>query len=184
MTNGDIWSSNHNSTTPSTSSSSFYFPSSFDFNMSTTYSHPSQYSTLDNSNYDYQTIPDVSSSYISDPYASQMFNSNYPMDPYSNANSTGYSTNSIDYSSSNYLSHNDSYQHLYPMYSTGTMSTNTNVVVPNSSGVSGTSTTTNNYLSGTSIDIPTDYQSSISPWDSTMMKMRSHDGMLMIIIQK
>jgi hypothetical protein len=112
---------------------------------------------MDNNNYDYQSLPDVSSSYLIDPY-SHMFANNYSIDSYSTQ--TSYNSTSMDYSSSTYIPTTDSYQHLHPMY------TNTNVVAPPVSS----------YLSS-SIDIQPDYQSTTTQWDSAMIKMRSHDSM-------
>jgi len=144
ITTSDIWQTS--STNSNTINQSFYFPSSFDFNNS---SNPNQYHTMDNNNYDYQSLPDVSSSYLIDPY-SHMFTNNYSIDPYST--STSYNSTSMDYSSSGYISTTDSYQHAHPMY--------TNVPPVSSS-----------------LDIQPDYQSTTSQWDSAMIKMRSHDGM-------
>jgi len=153
ITTSDIWQTS--SSNSNTINQSFYFPSSFDFNNS---SNPSQYHTIDSNNYDYQSLPDVSSSYLIDPY-SHMFANNYSIDPYSTQ--TAYNSTSMDYSSSTYISTTDSYQHLHPMY------TNTNVVAPPVSS----------YLSSSSsIDIQPDYQSTTSQWDSAMIKMRCHDG--------
>ncbi|CAF3909451.1 unnamed protein product [Rotaria sp. Silwood1] len=156
ITTSDIWQTS--SSNSNTLNQSFYFPSSFDFNNS---SNPSQYHTIDNNNYDYQSLPDVSSSYLIDPY-SHMFTNNYSIDPYTTQ--TTYNSTSMDYSSSSYISTTttttDSYQHLHPMY------TNTNVTVPPVSS----------YMSSSpSIDIQPDYQSTTSQWDSTMIKIRSHD---------
>jgi hypothetical protein len=153
ITTSDIWQTS--SSNSNTINQSFYFPSSFDFNNS---SNPSQYHTIDNNNYDYQSLPDVSSSYLIDPY-SHMFTNNYSMDPYSTQ--TGYNPTSMDYSSSTYISSTDSYQHLHPMY------TNTNVIAPPVSS----------YFSSSSMDIQPDYQSTTSQWDSPMIKMRSHESM-------
>jgi len=144
ITTSDIWQTS--STNSNTINQSFYFPSSFDFNNS---SNPNQYHTMENNNYDYQSLPDVSSSYLIDPY-SHMFTNNYSIDPYST--STAYNSTSMDYSSSGYISTTDSYQHAHPMY--------TNVPPVSSS-----------------LDIQPDYQSTTSQWDSAMIKMRSHDGM-------
>ncbi|CAF3516579.1 unnamed protein product [Rotaria sordida] len=159
ITTSDIWQTS--SSNSNTLNQSFYFPSSFDFNNS---SNPSQYQTIDNNNYDYQTLPDVSPSYLIDPY-SHMFTNNYSIDPYTNQ--TTYNSTSMDYSSSTYISTattTDSYQHLHPMY------TNTNITVPSVSSY---------------IDIQPDYQSTTtttsSQWDSTMMKMHSHDDPLIEI---
>ncbi|CAF1132191.1 unnamed protein product [Rotaria sordida] len=160
ITTSDIWQTS--SSNSNTLNQSFYFPSSFDFNNS---SNPSQYHTIDNNNYDYQTLPDVSPSYLIDPY-SHMFTNNYSIDPYTNQ--TTYNSTSMDYSSSTYISTatttTDSYQHLHPMY------TNTNITVPSVSSY---------------IDIQPDYQSTTtttsSQWDSTMMKMHSHDDPLIEI---
>ncbi|CAF1560008.1 unnamed protein product, partial [Rotaria sordida] len=106
----------NSSSNSNTLNQSFYFPSSFDFNSS---SNPSQYHTTDNNNYDYQLLPDVSSSYLIDPYF-HMFIDNYPIDPYTTQ--TTYNSTSMDYSSSTYISTTtpptttDSHQHLRPMY--------------------------------------------------------------------
>ncbi|CAF1171717.1 unnamed protein product [Adineta steineri] len=160
ITTSDIWQTS--SSNSNTINQSFYFPSSFDFNNT---SNPNQYHTMDNNNYDYNSLPDVSSSsastYLMDPY-SHMFTNNYPIDPYSTQ--TSYNSTSMDYTSSTYLSTTtDSYQHLHPMY------TNTNgMTIPPASS----------YLSSSSsscIDIQPDYQSTMSQWDSTMIKMRTHD---------
>ena len=151
ITTSDIWQSS--SSNSNTINQSFYFPSSLDFNNS---SNLSQYHTIDNDNYDYQSLPDVSSSYLIDPY-SHMFTNNYSIDPYSIQ--TAYNTStSMDYSSSSYISTTDSYQHLHPMY------TNTNIYAPPVSS---------------SIDIQPDYQSTTTTtqWDSAMIKIRSHDSM-------
>jgi hypothetical protein len=150
ITTSDIWQTS--SSNSNTINQSFYFPSSFDFNNA---SNPSQYHTMDTNNYDYQSLPDVSSSYLIDPY-SHMFTNNYSIDPYSIQ--TAYNTTSMDYSSSSYISTTDSYQHLHPMYA------NTNVPV-------------SSYLSSSSIDIQPDYQSTTTQWDSAMIKMRSHESM-------
>ena len=155
ITTGDIWqtsSSNSNSI-----NQSFYFPTSFDLNSS---SNPSQYHPMDTNNYDYQSLPDVSSSYLIDPYA-HMFTNNYSIDPY--ATQTAYNPPAMDYSSSTYISTADSYQHLHPMYA------NSNVVA--SPPVS------SSYFSSSSIDIQAEYQSTTSQWDSAMIRMRSHDSM-------
>lgn len=146
ITTSDTWQ------TSSSTNQSFYFPTSFDLNSS---SNPSQYHTIDNNNYDYQSLPDISSSYLIDPY-SHMFANNYSIDPYSTQ--TAYNSTSMDYTSSTYISTTDSYQHLHPMY------TNTNVIAPPVS-------------SSSSFDIHPDYQSTTSQWDSTMIKMRSHESM-------
>jgi hypothetical protein len=157
ITTSDLWQTSSSNSNPI--NQSFYFPSSFDFNPSS--SNPSQYHPMDNSNYDYQSLPDVSSSYLIDPYA-HMFTNNYSIDSYTTQ--TAYNPPSMDYSSSTYISPTDSYQNLHPMY------TNTNVVaapVPS-------------YFSSSlsSIDIQPEYQSTTtSQWDSAMIKMRSHDSM-------
>ncbi|CAF1001081.1 unnamed protein product [Adineta steineri] len=161
ITTSDIWQTS--SSNSNTINQSFYFPSSFDFNNT---SNPNQYHTMDNNNYDYNSLPDVSSSsasastYLMDPY-SHMFTNNYPVDPYSTQ--TSYNSTSMDYTSSTYLSTTDSYQHLHPMY------TNTNgmTIPPASSYISSPSSSC--------IDIQPDYQSTMSQWDSTMIKMRTHD---------
>jgi hypothetical protein len=154
ITTSDIWQ--NSSSNSNTTNQSFYCPSSFDFNNSSNLSH---YHTMDNNNYDYQPLPDVSSSsYLIDPY-SHMFTNNYSIDPYTTQ--TSYNSTSMDYSSSAYISTTDSYQHLHPMYA------NTNVTTPPVSS----------YLLSSSIDIQPDYQSTTSQGDSTMIKMRSHDGM-------
>ncbi|CAF2066253.1 unnamed protein product [Rotaria magnacalcarata] len=75
---------------------SFYFPSSFDINNS---SNPSQYHTIDNMNYDYQLLPDISSSYLIDPH-SHTYTNNCSIDPYSTE--TTYNSTSMNYSSSTY----------------------------------------------------------------------------------
>jgi hypothetical protein len=156
ITTSDLWQTS--SSNSNTINQSFYFPSSFDFNSSS--SNPSQYHLMDNNNYDYQSLPDVSSSYLIDPYA-HMFTNNYSIDPYSTQ--TAYNPPSMDYSSSTYISTTDSYQHLHPMY------TNTNVVAPPVSSYFSSSSS--------SIDIQPEYQSTTSQWDSAMIKMRSHDSM-------
>ena len=154
ITNSDLWSTTTSNSNPN--NGSFYFPSTFDLNMST---HPSQYSTIDNSNnYDYQALPDLSSSYLTDPY-SQMFTNNYSLESYNTP--TSYNSNSMDYSSSNYLPTTDSYPQIHSMY------TNSN----------GSTSMVSSYLPPAQVENQPDYQSTISQWDSTMMKMRSHDGM-------
>lgn len=165
IASSDIWSSN--ATNSNSSNSSFYFQTSFDLNMST---HPSQYSNLDNSNYDYQALPDISTNYLTDPY-SQMFNNNYSGDSYST--STSYNTTSMDYGSSNYLTTTESYQQVQSMYSNGNSSLSTN----------------SSYLPLSQVDTQTDYQSSLSQWDASVIKMHSHDSMyiqssVFYIIQK
>ena len=147
ITTSDIWQTS--SSNSNTINQSFYFPSSFDFNNS---SNPNQYHTMDNNNYDYQSLPDVSSSYLIDPYA-HMFTNNYSVDPYSTQTSMDYTS-----SSSAYISTTDTYQYGHPMY------TNTNMNIPPVSSAS-------------AFDIQPDYQSTTLQWDSTMIKMRSHDGM-------
>ena len=145
ITTSDLWQTSTLSSNSNSINQSFYFPSTSDLN-------PSQYHTIDNNNYDYQTLPDASSSYLIDPY-SHMFTNNYSIDPYTTQ--TIYNTTSMDYSSSTYT---DSYQHLHPMY------TNSNVVLPPVS-------------SSSYMDIQPDYQSTSTQWDSSMIKMRSHDSM-------
>lgn len=155
-TTSDLWQSP--SPNSNTINQSFYFQSSFDFNHST---NPSQYHTIENNSYDYQLLPDVSSSYLIDPY-SQLLTNSYSIDPYSSAQTT-YNSTSMDYSSSTYASTTDSYQHVHPMYN------NTNV----------TATPVSSYFPSSSspFDIQSNYQSTSSQWDSTGMKMYSHDGM-------
>ena len=145
---------NHN-----TSNQSFYFPSSFDFNHTP---NAVQYQTIEN-NYDYQPLPDTSSSYLIDPY-SHMFTNNYSMNPYTSQTSS-YNAPSMDYSSSTYMSTTEPYPNLHTMY------TNTTAMAPPVSS----------YLSSTSLsssnDIQPDYQPPMSQWDSAMIKLPSHDGM-------
>ncbi|UJR13959.1 hypothetical protein I4U23_000962 [Adineta vaga] len=159
ITTSDMWQTTSSlpTTNSNTINQSFYFPTSFDFNHT---SNSNQYQTTDNNNYDYQPLPDASSSYLIDPY-SNMFTNNYSIDPYS-SQTPSYNSTSMDYSSSTYMSTTDSYQHFHPMY------TNTNMTMPS----------VPSYLSSTpssSIDIQPDYQSTMSQWDSTMIKMRTHD---------
>lgn len=148
---GDFWS--YSSSNSTTTNQSFYFPSSFDLN-------PNQYHSFENPNYDYSTLPDVSSSssssYLIDPY-SHMFTNNYSLDP-SYSTSTGYNPSPMDYSSSTYMSTTDAYQPIPSMYS------NSNVVIPSSTSYFSSSSTTS------------EYPSTLSQWDSPMIKMRSDDS--------
>lgn len=144
---GDLWSNSSSNSNTTTTNQSFYFPSSFDFN-----SNP--YHSFDNQTYDYQTLPDVSSSYLIDPY-SHMFTNNYSIDP-TYSTSTGYNTSAMDYSSSTYIPTTDTYQAMPSMYP------NVAVVPPSS-----------NYFASSSA---TEYPSSTSQWDSTMIKMRSDES--------
>ena len=140
---------------------SFYFPSSFDFNHTP---NAVQYQTTEN-NYDYQALSDTSSSYLIDPY-SHMFTNNYSMNPYTSQTSS-YNAPSMDYPSSTYMSTTDSYPNLHSMY------TNTTMTAPPPLIPSYLSSTS----SSSSIDIQPDYQSTMSQWDSSMIKLPSHDGM-------
>jgi len=168
LASSDLWQST--STNSNSLNQSFYFPPSFDFNSSTT--NPNQqYHTTDNTNYDYHTLPDTTTSYLVDPY-SHMFPTNYSFDPYTTTTTTttqtAYNSTPMDYSSSTYLSSTDTYSHLHPIY------TNTNVLTPPVSSSSYFSS------SSSSLDIQPDYQSSssttTSQWDSTMIKMPSHES--------
>ena len=141
MTTSDPWQT-----------SSAFFPTSFDFNLP---SQPSQYSIMDNSNYEYSALPEMPSSYATDPY-SHVFNTSYPVDPYASSQ-TSYSSSAMDYCSSTYFSPADSYQHLHSMYPSSDMP------VPVASS----------YLPATAIDAPVDYPSSMShSHESTSTKGR------------
>ena len=105
MATNDLWQSSTSNYSP------LYLPISCDLTNSS--SDLCQYHTMEN-NFDYQPLPDISSSYLIDPY-SPMFTNNYSIDPYSM------------YSTSTYISPTDSHQHLDPMY------TNANVTVPSAS---------------------------------------------------
>ncbi|CAF1445151.1 unnamed protein product [Adineta ricciae] len=162
VTTSDVWQSTSSSSSVAVvnnnaSNQSFYFPSSFDFNHTP---HAVQYQTIEN-NYDYQPLPDASSSYLTDPY-SHMFTNSYSMNPYTSQTSS-YNAPSMDYPSSTYMSTTDPYPNLHSMY---TNTTTTAPPVPS-------------YLSSTSlsssIDIQPDYQSTMPQWDSAMMKLPSHD---------
>jgi hypothetical protein len=102
ITTNDLWQSSTSNNDPN--DQSVYFPTSFDFNNLS--SNPIEHLTMTN-DFDYQPLPDVSSSYLVDPYFTH--------------------STSTDYSSSAYISPTNSYQHFHSMY------TNTNDAVPSES---------------------------------------------------